>query len=48
MNSSGLFPAGRADAERRSVFSYPRRVFFPSPLLILYSIRDVKRGRAVG
>lgn len=22
MNSSGLFPAGRADAERRSVFSY--------------------------
>lgn len=47
MNSLGLFPAGRADAERRNMFLYPP-VFFLSLLLISYSITDVERGRVVG
>lgn len=37
MNSLGLFPAGRADAERRNMFLYPPVLFFlPASNLIQY------------
>lgn len=48
MNSLGLFPAGRADAERRNRTCFSILLHFFSLLLILYSIRDTGRGRVVG